>query len=1336
MAERCYGQHLLESDGLNPHFFYLLSKENKRTLKSCEMFIPPTLMFDQGYVKAMFSTEAHQNENGESDLPITSTDKDAAPPPKGDSSAARRGSGSPIRNQRAFISGMNSLKPGEIKRKSGKDVDLDDVYESFTANCRDGDVAAVMLYAAPRSTDMNHVKFLDKADLKRLFFVDIDKPKCLLQQFIRPKGNNNFMVLATWTPLMIMAEGRRCPNALDARHLPVSVRGATFEDPSISTVEVVVNRTVVRSINDACCNMAAHFEKTERLSLTRFAGYFKVDEQNRLYLMYPTSIRMHEGDAIGRKMAPVSLSHAMRVTKQKGVVEDSYLTEVESVMSEYDSKVASGKMRIGIPSMMDTYSLIRHSVHGTHAPQPTSPSHSSPYTATSGMKSVHISGPNVSSVISPQPQPNSPSGFQPARSRPYAVSPQLEGGRASPHQLSPLVKSNGQPPFLSDPVSVLQSDSKLQTRSAPPLSSTSPILPASRVFPGGVRQLNPVSEARLVREQQLSLNRSKNDLRTISRDGGMRTERGTVGDAPSVALRDRSHSPHQRDSDDTVPHPSQMSRYNAKHPNRVYKTGRDKFTTAREEEPEVEKIVAASHHHQPQFSSDSGADAMDFVARVRSTLASSEGNRSQLTLSPGVAGSGVVLPPMFVAQEYPPNNNQGLIHNGYSGRAIRLAQPELRSVQMNSPQATIRNTSQLRPLEFSDKAPLSTAIQRKKSDLEIQHEVVPQPLQSLELPPPGTGTTWESSAEAKQSQQSRRDFRAEQVVAQASVAHILGLVSQQEAQISSWFTDSQREELENRTRALLSDVELYIRELSYAIFDMFLGKRCPVAYIEVPKKFQSFLSVQTLHSVLFKLHGKVVVAEDYLCERLQKMDGLSDILKLRNKLLQGLQSGALGVDWPSLEIKTLGAYLVHLREGKDYIVPNFANVTKEEAMGSPMWTPVIPLLDKEIKSGKTLTILPLAAEDAPVSAVTADGIIRQRRAFMSKVTGRARASQVASLSLNTRPADDEDALNDAASQRNLERRIGAERRRLALLDGFDSGADESDFNESSDEEVRNLDSALVSSTIAEASQFLPFDSTIKQYNRSHALVVPILDEMGLEVLKSECAVDILRDAAPFLHPTNGIVSYFAREHIMRKLKREQRNQKEEEQAKEVFFRENRSSNSDNAELKDLEAEFNQHRRKRMHERRRSRRRQRHMLHRHIEALLMLSATAECERIASQQKYFSQQAKVLRGRSEGLSHPINRQPELEDDRDEFQALIASSQLPPTPPPQHDTLSTSQPASMAAPPQLVPATLSLPPQSTVMQAGPQINPLDIVCSRCHKCRVLCVCHKVFRSLSKNV
>lgn len=264
-SERFFGQALLESDYVNPNFFYLLAKEDKKALQSCRVHIPPTALFEQGFAKALFTTE--------------------------------------------YIKGHPSS--GEVKRKVGRDVDSEDVFDVMTKGISDERaVCAVLIFAAPRAVELTNVRFMDKEEVRRFLFHEVEKPKCLMQRFVSPKGNNNSVILASWSPLLVLTEGRRSMNSLLDRHVSPNARGLTFEDPTIPTLEVAISESTVKEITQTCARIAEHFDRTERLQLNRVTAFFKVDASNTLTLLYTTSLRFHD-QVVGQP--PVSLATHVHV---------------------------------------------------------------------------------------------------------------------------------------------------------------------------------------------------------------------------------------------------------------------------------------------------------------------------------------------------------------------------------------------------------------------------------------------------------------------------------------------------------------------------------------------------------------------------------------------------------------------------------------------------------------------------------------------------------------------------------------------------------------------------------------------------------------------------------------------------------------------------------------------------------------------------------------------------------------------------------------------------------------------------------------------------------------
>lgn len=333
MSERMFGQALLEGDTVNPNFFFMLAKENKKELRSCVVQIPPTVLFEQGFAKAIFATESVRNGT-----------------------------------------------TGEVKKKLGRDVDPEDVYELMTKGMPDRSLCAVLVYAPPKSSELTAVRFLDKEGVKDFIFHELEKPKSLLQRYVIPKGSNNTLIYATWSPLLMLVEGRRCVHSLTDAHVDANRRGITFEDPNSASVNVVVSKSVVDGVTAMCETVSQHFEKSERLALTRMSAYFKVDSNSKVHLLYSTSLRF---DTNGVQSNPVCLDLCVKICEEakrtivktgSGILRGhDPLEAMDMALRDADMRIKD--MRVTVPSIPDNTTLLLKGLRG-HKTKPATPASS------------------------------------------------------------------------------------------------------------------------------------------------------------------------------------------------------------------------------------------------------------------------------------------------------------------------------------------------------------------------------------------------------------------------------------------------------------------------------------------------------------------------------------------------------------------------------------------------------------------------------------------------------------------------------------------------------------------------------------------------------------------------------------------------------------------------------------------------------------------------------------------------------------------------------------------------------------------------------------------------
>ena len=249
--------HPLEGDGVCSCLFDQLSKENKR-LMSAGVWIPSTVLFEQGFAKAWYYSERiTRNENGK---------------------------------KKKYV---------EVKKRIGKDCNIESIRTAMTKDTREGEICATFLSVGPnrdltRPSEKSEVAYMDSAMLCEFLNGQVQKPKGLLQKFVRPKGQSNTVILTTWSPSFLVTEARRNRHSLYDRHVNIYKRATTFEGSSNTCMPVVVGPVVKNLVREASKALVDHFLSTDHLSIARMVLYFKVDHENILRLLFSSSIRIKE----------------------------------------------------------------------------------------------------------------------------------------------------------------------------------------------------------------------------------------------------------------------------------------------------------------------------------------------------------------------------------------------------------------------------------------------------------------------------------------------------------------------------------------------------------------------------------------------------------------------------------------------------------------------------------------------------------------------------------------------------------------------------------------------------------------------------------------------------------------------------------------------------------------------------------------------------------------------------------------------------------------------------------------------------------------------------------
>ena len=253
--------HPLDADGALSQLYYYLAKEHFRGgqrahLESARVYIPPTVLFEQGFAKAWFSN-------------LKTSD----------------------------VTELDGLPNVQVKRKLGKEVSNSEIYETFTKGIKhDEDIAATLV--SPKKKDFGDpgqgatlIQYFTKKGLKEFLFASGQKPEGTLQKFVMPKGTNNCTIQATWSQRVTITEGRRNATSLYQYTKSPFERAATVEDPSYGNA-IVVTPVVISAVRNVCRHIVHHLYLVEHIRVVGMILLFKVDSRSNIKFLYSLSMRV------------------------------------------------------------------------------------------------------------------------------------------------------------------------------------------------------------------------------------------------------------------------------------------------------------------------------------------------------------------------------------------------------------------------------------------------------------------------------------------------------------------------------------------------------------------------------------------------------------------------------------------------------------------------------------------------------------------------------------------------------------------------------------------------------------------------------------------------------------------------------------------------------------------------------------------------------------------------------------------------------------------------------------------------------------------------------------
>ena len=274
--------HALDCDGVSMGLFHHLARETRK-MESARIFIPQTVVFDQGFAAAWyFST------------PLMA-----------------------------------------VKRHTDKDINLNDIFKAMSSGvpptCADVDICAVFYSTehqqahfflldenVPTSTDTT---YMDKNTLKQFLFAPGEKPRGILQQFVYPKGLCVTSISAIWSRNVTMIEGIRNPYSMRDKTKTIGERGGTFELPNAQ--QISTTNSVTAAVRQLSTLIVQHLQQVEHVQVKGMILQFRVSENNRVVLLNCTSLRVQKTDSIEKDdCLPLNMMHSFVGEKERKDIQD------------------------------------------------------------------------------------------------------------------------------------------------------------------------------------------------------------------------------------------------------------------------------------------------------------------------------------------------------------------------------------------------------------------------------------------------------------------------------------------------------------------------------------------------------------------------------------------------------------------------------------------------------------------------------------------------------------------------------------------------------------------------------------------------------------------------------------------------------------------------------------------------------------------------------------------------------------------------------------------------------------------------------------------------------
>lgn len=202
----------------------------------------------------------------------------------------------------------------QIKMKKKGDMTNQKIYDSFSKR-KNPSCEVVAYYISTRETEAGlettTMEYFDETGLYDFLFNRQKEHNGIIQKFIDPKGKSNAIIRAIWSPKLCLLEQRVNLRPINDGRFDLYERCVTYEGAEHQSMNAPVRgiylpsrlQTICDSIVDHCMRTSSQHYRISRMVLN-----FKLDHNNKLWLLWCSSMRLAADKFALKKPFPVNIS--------------------------------------------------------------------------------------------------------------------------------------------------------------------------------------------------------------------------------------------------------------------------------------------------------------------------------------------------------------------------------------------------------------------------------------------------------------------------------------------------------------------------------------------------------------------------------------------------------------------------------------------------------------------------------------------------------------------------------------------------------------------------------------------------------------------------------------------------------------------------------------------------------------------------------------------------------------------------------------------------------------------------------------------------------------------